>query len=289
MCQIDFLHNWGRKTMRQYRGKLRFLLRFQTHFGVKMLAPSTLARPVQTPAIPLVWSELYYSLRQTKGNDGTYHPIRFASVQPLRSAAALYYTLDMQDTYPRRVMRDRHHRGLVQPYMSPTDELYTSFGASGIARRTGTESKKSWALSHVHVVYIDFTLDKLYGEAPTTAARHELACAGAINLLAYLGWLRSEETFGLGPDDITLVLPDEGPTRGLPPGCGGIEARLLVATKSDQTTTADVVIAYTTLSGLSLGKWIQRLFLFTPITEGRLFSTEQKATWTSQYFRTNYA
>jgi hypothetical protein len=69
----------------------------------------------------------------------------------------------------------------------------------------------------------------------------------------------------------------------------GIEARLLAATKSNQATTADVMIAYTTLSALSLGKWVQRLFVFTPITEGRLFSTEQQATSTSQYFRTNYA
>jgi hypothetical protein len=44
MRQIDFLHNWGRKTLGQYGGKLRFLLlRFQTHFGVKVLAPSKLA------------------------------------------------------------------------------------------------------------------------------------------------------------------------------------------------------------------------------------------------------
>jgi hypothetical protein len=124
---------------------LRFLLRFQTHFGVKVLTPSILARPVQTPAIPLVWSELYYSLRQTKGDDGLFHPICFALVRPLRSAAALYYTLDMQAAYPRQVMRDRHLRGLVQPYVSPTDELCTSFGASGMARQMGMESKKSWA------------------------------------------------------------------------------------------------------------------------------------------------
>jgi hypothetical protein len=58
---------------------------------------------------------------------------------------------------------------------------------------------------------------------------------------------------------------------------------------SDQTTTADVVIAYTTLSGLSLGQWFNRLFLFTPITDGSLFSTEQQNSWTSQYFRNNYA
>jgi hypothetical protein len=103
MRQIDFLHNWARKTLGQYGGKLRFRMRFQSQFGVKVLAPSVLHRPARTPAIPLVWAELYYSLRQTKGEDGEYHPIRFASARPIRSAAALFYTLDMQDTYVGRM------------------------------------------------------------------------------------------------------------------------------------------------------------------------------------------
>jgi hypothetical protein len=246
-------------------------------------------RPVQTPAIPLVWSELYYSLRQTKGDDGSYHPLRFASIRPLRSAAALYYTLDMQDAYPRRVMRDRHRRGLVQPYVSPTDELYTNFGASGMARRMGTETKKSWALSHVHIAYMDQELGRLFLQARTTSEAHDLACAGTINLLAYLGWLRSGETFGIGPADVNLIPPSEGPTRGLPPGCGAIEARLLAATKSDRTVTADVVVAYTTLSGLSLGVWFERVLAFSPWTEDSLFSTQTQPRWTSQYFRNTYA
>jgi hypothetical protein len=62
-------------------------------------------------------------------------------------------------------MRDRHRRGLIQPYVSPTDKLYTSFGASGMARRMGTESKKSWALSHVHIAYVDQVLQQRYNEA----------------------------------------------------------------------------------------------------------------------------
>jgi hypothetical protein len=289
MRQIDFLHNWAKKTLGQYGGKLRYLLRFQSHFGVQVLTPSILVRPVQTPAIPLVWSELYYSLRQIKGDDGAYNPIRFASVRPLRSAEALYYMLDIQDAFPRRVIRDRHRQGLIQPYVSPTDERYTRFGASGMARRMGTETKKSWAISHVHVAYMDQELARLYLQAQMTSEAHNLGCAGTINLLAYLGWLRSGETFGIELADDTIIPPSNGPTRGLPPGCRAIEARLLAVTKSDRTVTAGVVIAFTTLSGLSLGAWFERLLSFPPWAETSIFSTKTQLRWMSQFFRTTYA
>jgi hypothetical protein len=75
----------------------------------------------------------------------------------------------------------------------------------------------------------------------------------------------------------------------LPPGSGAVEARLLAATKSDQTITADVIIAFTTLSGLGLGRWFQRLQGFTPWGGEHWFSTESQPQWTSQYFRYKYA
>jgi hypothetical protein len=68
-----------------------------------------------------------------------------------------------------------------------------------------------------------------------------------------------------------------------------VEARLLAATKSDQTITADVIIAFATLSGLGLGRWFQRLQRFTPWDGEHWFSTEKQPQWTSQYFRTKYA
>jgi hypothetical protein len=158
-----------------------------------------------------------------------------------------------------------------------------------MARRMGTESKKSWALSHVHIAYIDDVLEQRYCATVDRKQQHDLACAGTINLLAYLGWLRSGEVFGLGMEDITLVDPCDGPARGLPPGCGAVEGRLLGATKSDQTLTADVVVAYTTLSGLSLGKWFARLATFDQTPTDRLFSTESEPQWSSRFFRVNYA
>ncbi len=50
------------------------------------------------------------------------HSIAFGTVRQLRSAALLYYALDMQNWYPRQVMHDKSKRGVVTAYVSPLDE-----------------------------------------------------------------------------------------------------------------------------------------------------------------------
>jgi hypothetical protein len=97
------------------------------------------------------------------------------------------------------------------------------------------------------------------------------------------------ETFATASDSVTLVDPLDGPTRRLSPNIGAIELRLLAATKSDQTMTADVIIAWTSLSGLSLGTWMSRLANFDSTLPDRLFSTNKNPVWTSQHFRQNFA
>jgi hypothetical protein len=193
----------------------------------------------------------------------------------------------MKTAYLRRVMRDRHHWGLVMEYVPPTDELFCSFGATGMATRMGTEVEKSWALAHVHVAYMERQFERLYTSPKSSLLdQHEAACGACVHLLAYLGWLRSGETFHGHQDNYILTEPVEGPTRNLPPGIGAIEVRLLAATKSDPTVTADVVIAFTTLSGLSLlGRWMKRLQQFTTydLAHG-LFSTAREPRWDSQIF-----
>jgi hypothetical protein len=47
-------------------------------------------------------------------------------------------------------------------------------------------------------------------------------------------------------------------------------------------------VAYTTLTGLSPGKWAVRLAQFTPARDGRLFSTPLTPVWTSRHFRENF-
>jgi hypothetical protein len=186
-------------------------------------------------------------------------------------------------------MRDRFRREMIMPFLSRSDEATTTLTASGMARRLGTKIKKSWALSHVHIAYIDAHLENLYDGALDADSKHELACAGTINLLAYLGWLRSMETFSVQSDSVTMNESADGPSRGLGPNIGTIELRLLALTKSDQAVTADVIIAWLSLSGLSLGKWMSCLFQFESAIPGRLFSTCKNPVWTSRHFRTDLA
>jgi hypothetical protein len=120
-------------------------------------------------------------------------------------------------------------------------------------------------------------------------AMHELACAGVINLTAYLGWERSNAIFATVPGAIVVTPPADGAARNLPPGVGAVEHTLLAETKSDPTLVADVVIAYTTLSGLSLSTWLERLQGFNPQDPALLFSTARTPTWTSRHFRTTFA
>jgi hypothetical protein len=73
-----------------------------------------------------------------------------------------------------------------------------------MARHMGMETKKSWALSHIHIAFMDQELDRLFQKAGTGDEAHKLACVSTINLLAYLGWLRSGEVFGLQLPDVTI-------------------------------------------------------------------------------------
>jgi hypothetical protein len=137
--------------------------------------------------------------------------------------------------------------------------------------------------------WIDQYYDWLYRSATTDAKRAKITRAGVTHLASYLGWLRGIETFGLSWQDVLLVTPQDGPTIGLPPGCGAIQLVLLDQTKSSQSSTADVVIAYITASGLSLGQWLERLQANSPahmlLPTSRLLTHPSGVAWTSHYYR----
>jgi hypothetical protein len=177
---------------------------------------------------------------------------------------------------------------MVLPRVSPTDEAGTTFGTKGMARRMGTESKQSWALSHIHVAYIDQRLEEAY-QRSAESGKHELVCAGASNLMAYFGWLRSGELFSGKKTDVTLTVPCDGPIRGLPAGVGAVEYDLGKETKSEQCSSADVIMAWESLSGLSVGRWLLRLASYESYHADKLFSTKTKPVWDSRHFREHYA
>ena len=285
---IDCANAWANDTLKVYGSALRWVEKFQEQYKAPILPLYKIHQPPISRAIPLAWAELAYSLRKVQNKQGQLLQVKYGTVARLRSAVGWYHAYAMVQAYPERLIRDKNHRQLVIESVSPSDEAMTSLFHAGLGRRIGTDVTPCWALSHVHISYIDNHLNQLYVKATSSIQKHDLACAGTINLKAYLGWLRSREVFGVDPSDVNLILPQKGPTRGLPMNIGAVELRLLEATKSDQSQTADIIIAFTTLSGLSLGKWLLRLQQFKPPLPHKLFSTPTCKEWSSAYFRNHY-
>jgi hypothetical protein len=157
--------------------------------------------------------------------------------------------------------------------------------------RVGSESVPSVALLDRHVRWLDRDLDRRYRRTKTPDARRELAQAGLANLIFWLGWLRSTEGFSLRWMDVDVTLPVDGPSLDLPRGIGALILTLLPETKSSRALTADVVLAYTTRSGFSVGKWYRRTRLACHArgaAPSLIFSSPDGTQWTSAYFRTTF-
>ena len=79
----------------------------------------------------------------------------------------------------------------------------------------------------------------------------------------------------------------------LPSNVGAILLQLLPSTKSSRNKQVDIVIAWDTASGLSLGYWISKLFnllhkLNWDSPSGYLFRTTSTSPWNSHYFRVHH-
>jgi hypothetical protein len=85
------------------------------------------------------------------------------------------------------------------------------------------------------------------------------------------------------------VEPRLGPTVGLPENQGMVLLKLLAQTKSQQSMTADVVLAYSTASGFSIGKWLERLRLEIQdegvLPTDYILAHDNGRPWTSHYYR----
>jgi hypothetical protein len=285
MRMIDVVGNWKHSTLAQYAPALRNLQRFEKWSGIPTLTPTRLAHPPVSPVFGLAYAQLRNTIPRPDSDTGP----SFNSSRKLRSAASMWYNMDLQMCHPTQAVRDHQRRSFRTLGTVPTDSMTYTFLNGGMARRMGTATRPSWALSHVHIAYIDQRLEVLFRSATSQAAQHEIAVAASVNLTAWLGWLRGNEVFGLHHADIKITTPENGKYLGLAAGVGALELRLAPDTKSDPTRTADVVIAYTTATGLSLGKWLTRLLQFPPTTTGFLFSTTTRRVWSSAYFRREYA
>jgi hypothetical protein len=154
-------------------------------------------------------------------------------------------------------------------------------------RRLGDHPQPLTVLTGKHMRWIEQFYRSLYFNAKTRKDHKNITRAGITHLSSYLGWLRSMETFGLHWGRVISTKPAEGPSLGLPPGCGVIVLKLLQQTKSSQFAQVDVVIAYTTASGLSLGWWIERLCdELSPVElapAALMLAHPNGAAWTSHY------
>ena len=285
MRMVDQANFLAASTLTTYKYHIKLLLQFQNWSHVNILQLTCPPQPPVAQTIVLQWAHLRHTIHQRR--DGQIG-IKFQSARTIRSAANFYHAMGLQTAHPDNIVKV--DGGVCySPLAPPTSTQSYPMCVKGMLRRMGDDAIPSWALAFTHIQYLDWALDNAFQQA-TEPYRHEIACAGAVNLIGYLGWLRSTETFSLTYDDVTLTVPNAGPTRGMPMGLGAIELRLLPETKSSPGATADVVISWHTGSGLCLGKWIERLLVYdAQIPSQPLFSTPTQPLWSSNYFRYRFA
>jgi hypothetical protein len=287
MRVLDMVHHWSTGTNKTYQSKLGAIRRFEEDFDIPgaILRPTKIERPPNSSDIPLMWCQEAYSLRKSPGEENL--TVKFGTVRQLRSATSQFEAWESAVSAPSEAYLDDKRRLIRQPTRT-TDSIGSQLHASGMGSRLGYMSSPSMALLDRHVRSMDSDLDQQFQAATRFSDKRQLALAGFANLLFWLGWLRSSEVFNLRWEDLECVPPHRGDEYELPRGVGVILARLLPETKSNRVTTADVVMAYKTLSGLHLGKWYHRALSYRRQHDTHIFCHQTGALWTSRFFRKNF-
>jgi hypothetical protein len=296
MRMIDLVSHWADGTHQSYQGKIRVLREFESTFQIPMLTTTPMIYPPNGLSIPLMWAQERYSLqpstwkRSSNTSSGT---VAYVTIRGLRSAASQFFALDLINSDPLKLIADHQSRPMTVPNCSPTDELPFTWFSDGMRRRLGDDSKPSTALLHHHIKWMVDQLEDLFRLETSSLQRCELCRAAIATLTGWLAWLRGNECFSLTWKDLTMLHPSLGPTEGLAEGLGMVGFRLLAQTKGDRTRTADVVVAWTTASRLSIGTWLTRLLLELEIEdpescEDFIMCHPNGRPWDSHYFRHTY-
>lgn len=293
MRLLDMTHSWARNTHTSYQGKLQILQSFAHQHDIPLLRPPSWEHPRHEDDIVVMWCQEFYSLSAGASRLGQHAKTAFGSIRQLRSALAhlLAWNSAQQPQAPGFLDRQRR---LVYQDCRLTDALPSQLHAQGMAIRLGTEPSPSKALLDRHVRFLLRELDLAYNNATTESSLVDICMGAVATLFLWLGWLRGSEVFGLRWCDLTLVPPDKGPLYDLPEGLGMLILRLLPETKSQRTQSADVVLAYETISGHTPGRWIRRLRMalthgrHSPPTMSPLFLTTRGGLWTSAYYRATF-
>lgn len=300
MRMLDIAHSWAPGTYAAYQPYLQAVSRFQQKYQVPILKVPTLSAPPANPVIPLMWCHESYGLRQGRRRSGDSaeesheNRVKFATVRQLRSAVAQWETMVAVTARPGTGHFDQSKR-LVHQACRGTDTASFTLFARGLAARTGTDARPSKSLLHQHVFCLDQELYARYCSETDDLRRRELALAGLMNVVLWLGWFRSSEALGIQWADLGLILPVDGPSLGLPPLTGAVMVRLRPETKSDRSHRADMILAYQTNSGFALGRWVLRCVREHPLPSQRVWESKENifthcdgSPWSSREFRERY-
>ena len=292
MRMIDCSNAWSQGTSRSVASNLRQLYRFATKYNIPwdyLHFQEHLQAPPHGPSLMMLWTMEWYTLQVS--TKGSYDRIRYNTARHLRSA--LHNLLSWEGTLlPEGLSfrdKDRLH---LPPLVSASGSLIVQLTTSGMERRLGTDSTPSVALQATHVrKNIQLRQEAIATLGAHPAKQYQLYLAQLADTLAWLGWLRALELFSLRWKDVELVRPSANPKYGLPPGSGALLLRLLESTKSNQTKTADHIVAYRTASGFTPGLFYDTLLQLRPPgtpPEAHIFVTETGRIWNSYHFRDTF-
>jgi hypothetical protein len=244
-------------------------------------------------AIKIMWAQERYSLYPSdwhRARPTREKAVSFGSIRAIRSAASHYWMWDLLVSNPSHLTLGFKDKPLIVAGCSPTDEAMYTFFANGMKLRLGDHPKPSAVLLIHHILWLNNQWELEYARPDVTSDRKIEICRAAITTdSAYMGWLRAVETFCPRWEDLDLYQPHEGPEIGLPAGVGAVLLRLLEHTTSSQDRHVDVILAFTSASGLQLGRWYSRLWHHLPAMErqpdSHIIAHRDGRVWTSHYYR----
>ena len=292
MRMIDTVNSLAQRTLTQYQSYLRKITQFETLFGCKVVSCPKLPEPPGRDILPTLWCQEWYAVR--KPTRGRYarsadRQVTFGSARGIRSAVGFHELWCLALTHPGRVTRTSDVTGLLLESLPSNDAVEYRQMMEGMARRMGDEPVPPTPLRRTHIRWIVELLDQMFLSCNDLDrdATLQVTRGALVVLMAWLGWLRSTELFSLRACDVTMVPPSDGPRLGLPRGVGAVGLTLLPSTKGSQTAQADVWVAFTTASGLSLGTWWGR---YLALTDGSapgllIFRHADDSPWNSAFFR----
>ena len=268
MRLIDLAHYWSTSTLRKNMSGLKILLSFHSRFGLSMPQLVSVSHPPVDSCIRLFWCMEHRAIQPSpRSRSGT---VGFSSLWSIRSAFSSYDAfLHGLVLHPANVFRDQHNRFASAPFVSGSENIAAQMTVRGLSARLGTVTIPSKILHARHIHWNQQNrLSKLLRTDLNPVTVYHLVAGQCAEFCGWLGWLRSGECFTLTRDSVKLIPPHLAVAFGLPPDLGCVLLSLLPETKSSRTLTADVVLAWTTSSGLLVGRFFE-LLLDIQTTLGR--------------------